>query len=140
MSANHRLPRLLGSEPDIKLNEQEISDKIKSNFQGPTEKNEVFFQNMDKPSFLDFKKQPSYPKAGRLVKLNSSDVYEITGKGKIRAIHSNEAIITTKLRNSKTRPRSGKYDSRRPWSNRSYRKQPTGSSLGRPVSSKRTIF
>lgn len=32
MASTKRLPMLLGSEPEIKLNEKEIADKIKANF------------------------------------------------------------------------------------------------------------
>ena len=32
MATNIRLPRLLGKEPDIRLNENEITNKIQENF------------------------------------------------------------------------------------------------------------
>lgn len=78
MEPQRHLPRLLGSEPDIKLNERDISDRIKTNFHEPLEKSQSCYQNKDNPSFLDFKKTPSHPQENRLVRLNSSDVYEIT--------------------------------------------------------------
>lgn len=141
MESQRHLPRLLGSEPDIKLNERDISDRIKSNFHEPLEKSQSCYQRKDNPSFLDIKKATSHPQENRLVRLNSSDVYEITCKGKIRAIHSNETIATAHAPNKRDRPKSGSYNSKRPWSNRSYRKQSSGSSLNnRPFSSNRKIF
>ena len=77
------------------------------------------------------------------MKLNSEDVYEISTTGKIKAIHSNEAIITTRIGALQGRPRSGKSYTKRPWSNRSNRsnrsyKRQNSSSIGssRPFSSK----
>lgn len=141
MASDRKLPKLLGWEQDIRMNEKDISDKISANFKQPADRNSTSYQNKDNPNFLEFKKTTSFPKEGKLIRLNSSDVYEITGKGKIRAIHSNESIATAQVMNPKARPKSGSYQSRRPWSNRSYRKQTTVSSLNnRPISGKRKIF
>jgi hypothetical protein len=41
MASEKRLPILLGSEPEIKLNEKDIADKIKSNFMNNDSKSHV---------------------------------------------------------------------------------------------------
>lgn len=71
--------------------------------------------------------------------MNSSDVYEVSTKGKIKAIHNNKEIMPNNQKASKIRPSSSKYDQRRPWSNRSYRAKQGGSSVGKPAM-KKTIF
>lgn len=139
MATDRKLPRLLGSEPEIKLNEIDIQAKINANFHDGLEKSNSYYNNSDKLNFYDYKKASG--NESRLVKLNSADVYEITGRGRIRAIHSNETITTAKAKSIRSRPRSSKYVSKRPWSNRSYRRGKSGSSNdARQISSKRTIF
>jgi hypothetical protein len=67
----------------------------------------------------------------RVYKLNSSDVYSISNNGRIKAIHNNKEIVSEQIKNSKIRPKSGKYSQRRPWSNRSFRRKNSGSSASR---------
>ena len=136
MSTNQRFPRLLGSENDIKMSEKDLSNKIKSDLFETSDNVESYYRSKDNYNFLDHKKSSNYHKENRLYRLNASDLYEVTGKGKIRAIHSNESIITSKAKVARPRPRSGKNDHSRPWSNKSYKKQNTGSSLGRTGSRK----
>jgi hypothetical protein len=126
MASDRKLPRLLGSEPDIKLNERDIETNINSNFKVGLEKSQSQYQNNDKINFYDYKKATG--NEPRLVKLTSGDIYEVNSRGTIRALHSNETITTAKAKVVKPRPRSGKYITKRPWSNRSYRRGKSGES------------
>ena len=66
-------------------------------------------------------------KDSRLVKLNSQDVYEISGQGVIKVAQSSEDILLNPDTKSNSRPRSGRFKEKRPWSNRSYRRHASGS-------------
>ena len=139
MAFHQRLPRLLGQEPDIKKNERGSSEKIETNFFESVDKIDSYQNTHSKYDFNEHKKNSNYNKNSRVYRLNTSDIYEVSASGKVKAIHNNENIITTQIKSIKPRPRSSKYESKRPWSNRSYRRKQNGSSLGRPTS-KRSIF
>jgi hypothetical protein len=126
MDADRKLPRLLGSEPDIKLNEKDTEAKINTNFKVGLEESQSHYQNNDKINFYDYKKTAG--NESRLVKLTSGDIYEVNSRGTIRALHSNETITTAKAKGVKSRPHSSKYVNKRPWSNRSYRRGKSGES------------
>lgn len=121
------------------MSEKNISHKNKSSFLESSDNVESYYRSKDNYNFLEHKKSSNYNKESRLYRLNASDLYEITGKGKIRAIHSNENIVTSKAKGMKARPRSGRHDHPRPWSNKSYKHQNTASSLGR-AGSRKNIF
>jgi hypothetical protein len=136
-----RLPRLLGSEANIKLDEKQIADQIKANFKDPLDNSHSIFENNDSSSLNESKKDINLKHKNRFHRLTSVEAYDINNKSQGKSIHSNEAIMPVTIINDKARPRSSKLSSKRPWSNRSYRKQKTGSSSGvRPATSKRTIF
>lgn len=73
--------------------------------------------------------------------LNSSDTFCVSNNGRIKAIHNNKEIASSQIRSQKIRPKSGKYNQNRPWSNKSYRRKGSDSSSRRGGSlTRKTIF
>ncbi|CAI2381925.1 unnamed protein product [Moneuplotes crassus] len=128
MNEEKRLPKLLGREPDIMLNENDISAKIQANFNDGFNTTQTFSD--------DNKNSTSFVRPSRYVQLNSEDVYEISNTGAIKAIKSNESILSNNGTSQSKRPKSGRFRQRRPWSNRSYKRTDSGSVGSRPGSSK----
>ncbi len=82
----------------------------------------------------------SFVRESRYVQLNSEDYYEISNTGAIKAIKTNESILSGKDSTKSKRPQSGRFNNKRPWSNRSYKRTASGSVGSRPSSSKTKIF